>query len=136
MKYYKAIIILLLVYAALMPARGAFAENDANASEQVLAAGNPDQTFERGVKTSMNGVHVVSLYGSWYEMGRHYGALMRAELAEVHLFVEGIIEYSYGNAEEARSIISIQAAQTPYRISQFLKGASETSGLTIQQLNA
>lgn len=84
----------------------------------------------------MNGLHVVSLYGSWYEMGRQYGALMRDELAEVHLFVESIIEYSFGNAEKAKSIISVQTAQTPYRISEFFRGASETCGLTVEQLQA
>lgn len=102
--------------------------------EQVLAAGNPDQVFEQGNKTSMNGLSVVNLHGSWYEMGRQYGALMRDELNEVHLFVESIIEYSYGNAEKAESIISVQTAQTPYRVSEFLRGASETSGLTVRQL--
>ncbi len=78
----------------------------------------------------MNGVHVVSLYGSWYEMGRQYGALMRDELDEVYFFVETIIEYSIGNAATAESIIYVQTAQTPYRIGEFLRGASETSGPT------
>lgn len=69
-------------------------------------------------------------------MGRQYSALMKDELAEVYLFVEAIIEYSIGNAETAESIIAVQTAQTPYRISEFMRGASETSGLTVHQLQA
>ncbi len=50
--------------------------------------------------------------------------------------MEIIIEYSFGNAEKAESIIAVQTAQTPYRISEFFRGAAETSGLTMRQLQA
>lgn len=136
MKHCRIIIVFLLIFAMIPPNGGSSAEEAVIVPDQVLAAGNPDRIFEQGAKKSMNGVHVVSLRGSWHEMGRQYGALMKDELAEVHLFVEGVIEYSYGNAEKAEHIISVQTAQTPYRISEFLRGASETSGLTVQQLQA
>ena len=126
-----------MLVCAMIPLPGMVsAEEGAAVPGQVLAAGSPDQVFEQGSKASMNGVHVVSLYGSWYEMGRQYGALMRDELDEVYFFVETIIEYSIGNAATAESIIAVQTAQTPYRIGEFLRGASETSGLTVQQLQA
>ena len=99
-------------------------------------AGNPDLVYEQGSKTSLNGISVVSLYGTWYEMGRQYGFLMKDELSELYLFVETIIEYSLGNAKKTESIVSVQTAQTPYRISEFMRGASETSGLTVEQLQA
>ncbi|MBQ9325028.1 MAG: hypothetical protein IJ246_04585 [Clostridia bacterium] len=41
--------------------------------------------------------------------------------------MEGIIEYSYGNAEKAEGILSVQTVQTPYRIGEFRREASETS---------
>lgn len=136
MKHYRTVIIFLLICAILPLAGGSSAGEALIAPDQVLASGNPDHVFEQGAKTSMNGVHVVSLHGSWYEMGRQYGALMRDELAEIYLFVESIIEYGYGNAEIAENIISAQIAQTPYRIGEFMRGAAETSGLTVQQLQA
>ena len=97
---------------------------------------NADQVFEQGCKAKVNGVSVVSLRGTWREMGRQYGMLMKDELAEVYYFVKTIVEYSIGNAEKAESIIAVQTAQTPYRIAAFFEGAVETSGLTVEQLQA
>ncbi len=92
------------------------------------------ETFEKGVKVRKNQISVVSLYGSWYEMGRQYGNLMKAELEEVHLFLKTIIENNVGNATMAENIVAVQVRQTPYRILEFMRGAAETSGLTMQQL--
>ncbi len=90
MKTMKRILLLLLV-CVLMPLYGiGSAENGAAEPGQVLAAGNPDQVFEEGERTGMNGIQVVSLHGTWYEMGRPYGALLQKELAEVYSFVEAI----------------------------------------------
>ena len=136
MRHCRVTIIFLIICVMIALGIMSSAEEGVMLPEQVLAAGNPDQVFEQGAKVSMNGLSVVSLHGSWYKMGRQYGALMRDELNEVYLFVESIIEYSFGNAEKVESIISVQTAQTPYRISEFLRGASETSGLTVQQLQA
>lgn len=105
-----------------------------DAAEENEGSRAGSQSFEQGSKEKINDVSVVNLRGSWYEMGRQYGALMKDELGEVHYFVETIIEHSIGNAEKADSIVAVQTAQTPYRISEFMKGASETSGLTVEQL--
>ena len=104
--------------------------------EEAVTAADADITFEQGSKAVRGGISVVSLRGTWYEMGRQYGALMRNELTEVYDFVETIIEYSIGNAQKAESIIAVQTAQTPYRICRFFEGAAETSGLTVEQLQA
>ena len=119
----------------LLPAAG-FSEGTSPETPEVLTAQTPGESFEEGFKVSMNGVSAVSLYGTWHEMGRQYGALMKKELNEVFYFVNTIIEYSVGNAEKAQSIIAVQTAQTPYRIAEFLRGAAETSGLSVEQLQA
>ena len=124
---------LLVFFVALMPWSG-LAENEA--TEGIPSAESPARSFEAGTKASMNGVSVVDLHGTWHEMGRQYGALLKDELAEVYLFVETIIQYSVGNAAKAESIIAAQTAQTPYRIGEFMRGAAETSGLTVEQLQA
>jgi hypothetical protein len=104
--------------------------------ERILTVQDADRVFEGGVRAEMNGITVVSLHGTWREMGRQYGMLMKKELDEVYYFVETIIEYSVGNADKAASIIETQTKQTPYRINEFITGASETSGLTVWQLQA
>ncbi|MBQ4434949.1 MAG: hypothetical protein II879_02545 [Clostridia bacterium] len=71
----------------------AFAGED-SAPMPVLTAKTAGEFFEQGSKVRANEVCVVNLSGTWYEMGRQYGALMKAELAEVYDFVETIIEYS------------------------------------------
>ena len=105
-------------------------------SGKILTVADADRTFENGLRADVNGIAVVSLYGTWREMGRQYGMLMKDRLDEVFFFVNTIIEYSVGNAEKARSIVAVQTAQTPYRIREFFEGAAETSGLTTEQLQA
>ena len=124
---------LLVLLAVVMPWNG-LAESEGAGG--IPSAEYPAQSFEAGTKTSMNGISVVDLHGTWHEMGRQYGALLKDELAEVHLFVETIVKYSVGNAQKAGSIVEVQTAQTPYRISEFMRGAAETSGLTVEQLQA
>lgn len=106
------------------------------AEETALTVEDADQAFEQGIRAERNGITVVSLSGTWREMGRQYGVLMKDKLEEVHTFVETIIEYSIGNAEKAESIVQTQMLQTPYRISEFFEGAAETSGLTVEELQA
>lgn len=112
------------------------AESVRESAGKILTVADADRTFENGLRAEMNGITVVSLYGTWREMGRQYGMLMKDRLEEVYLLVKTIIEYSIGNASEAESIISVQTAQAPYRISAFFEGAAETSGLTVEQLQA
>lgn len=126
------IMALLIVFSACM----AVASSAPETGEKILTVQDADQSFEKGVRAERDGVTVVSLYGTWREMGRQYGMLMQDRLAEVYGFVETIIDYGVGNAEKASSIIAKQTRQTPYRISQFFEGAAETSGLTVEQLQA
>ena len=123
---------LLIVFSACT----AIASSAPEAGKKILTVQDADQSFENGVRAERNGITVVSLYGTWREMGRQYGMLMKDRLDEVYFFVETIMEYSVGNAEKAESIIAKQTRQTPYRISQFFEGAAETSGLTVEQLQA
>ena len=133
-KAWNRFVCILLVFLCAMMPWGGLAESEAAGG--ILSAESPCLSFEMGTKAGMNGISVVDLHGTWYEMGRQYGALMKDELAEVYLFVETIIQYSVGNAAKAESIIAAQTAQTPYRISEFMRGAAETSGLTVEQLQA
>ncbi len=136
MKKTCAVLMALLLCAAMI--FGCFAEEAKTAGseggEQILTLADADQTFEKGVKARRNNISIVSLYGTWYEMGRQYGSLMKSELEEVHLFLQTIIENNIGNALSAGSIVETQTRQTPYTIQEFMRGASETSGLTVEQM--
>ncbi len=125
-----AVLCLTFVFSAASAA--SVPENGA----KILTVSDADRIFEKGFRADINGITVVSLYGTWREMGRQYGMLMKDRLDEVYFFVNTIIEYSVGNAQKARSIVAAQTAQTPYRISEFFEGAAETSGLTVEQLQA
>ena len=127
-------IILIALTLALTFVSGACAEQEQKTDFGPITIESVEQVFEQGCRASMNGISVVSLHGTWREMGRQYGMLMKEELEEVYFFVETIVEYSVGNAQKAESIVALQTAQTPYRINAFFEGAAETSGLTVKQL--
>jgi hypothetical protein len=92
------------------------------------------QVFEKGVRASKNKISVVNLQGTWYEMGRQYGMLMKSELEEVYTFVQALMENNERNDKNVKKIVQVETKQTPYRILEFMRGASETSGLTIEQM--
>ena len=104
------------------------------AEETPLSRSDAAETFEQGRKAVRGDIKVVDLHGTWREMGRQYGALMKSELIDLCEFLDIIIDYSIGNTAKADSIVKTQTKQTPYRIAQFFEGAAETSGLTVEQL--
>ena len=126
----------MTIMALILMCGTAAASSTPENGEKILTVQDADRAFEGGIRAEMDGIAVVSLYGTWREMGRQYGMLMKKELDEVYYFVETIIEYSVGNADKAAGIIETQTKQMPYSISEFLAGASETSGLTVWQLQA
>ncbi len=103
-------------------------------TQETITIADADQEFEQGRKAVRGDIKIVDLRGTWRQMGRQYGYLMKEELEEVLTFLDIITESKEGNTEIAQSIIEQQAAQTPYRICEFFEGASETSGLTVEEL--
>lgn len=95
-------------------------------------AGNDDRS--KASVTDVNGIDVVSLYGTWEEMGEQYGELAGRHLRHVDEFISGIID---GNGPKRDSIIAVSNklySRYPYRFRQFFKGMEKTSGLTMEQL--
>ncbi len=103
-------------------------------SNEEIAFSDKGEEFENGKKVEIGDIKVVNLKGTWREMGRQYGHLMKKELEDLDTFLDLIIEANEGNASTARAIVDQQIAQTPYRINQFFEGASETSGFTVDEL--
>ena len=48
--------------------------------------------FENGKKIEIGDIKVVNLKGTWREMGRQYGHLMKKELEDLDTFLDLIIE--------------------------------------------
>ena len=105
-----------------------------NPEDSPITLADAEEIFEEGRKAQRGSIKVVDLSGSWFEMGRQYGALMKKELDEVLFVIDAVIEYNEGNASKAKQIVETQTLQTPWRISQFYEGAAETSGFTVEQL--
>ena len=89
----------------------------------------------KATKFKVGPVSVVDLHGTWYEMGRQFGDLMKDELHDIYDFLQTIIAANQGNSDKTDSIVEQQKTQTPYRICEFMKGAAETSGLTYDQIH-
>ena len=135
----KALSLLVSLLFVVMMAGTAYASSEPENEEPVLTVEDADQTFEQGSKASLNNISVVNLHGTWREMGRQYGMLMKDELHEVYDFVEDMITSNSENAKRTESIIALDKAQYTNSMCEFMEGVSETSGLTIdqvQQLNA
>ena len=132
----KTLILLVSLLCVMMAGCVVNASPEPEKKEPVLTAADADQTFEQGSKASMNNISVVSLHGTWGEMGRQYGKLMKDELHEVHDFVENMIASSSENTERSKSIIALDQAQYTNSMREFMEGASETSGLTMDQIQA
>ena len=105
-----------------------------NPEDSPITLADADEIFEEGRKAQRGSIKVVDLSGTWFEMGRQYGALMKKELDEVLFVIDTVIENNEGNASKAEHIVETQTSQTPWRISQFFEGAAETSGFTVEQL--
>ena len=92
-----------------------------------------DRYFESGRKFYQGSVPVAVLQGTWYQMGRQYGALMRKELEKVYAFAcahqEGFANLGrLGVPGDPSSMTGL------HRYDELFRGMSETSSLSMEQL--
>lgn len=90
-----------------------------------------DLDFENGRKFYCGEVCVVDLKGSFFQMGRQYGALMRKELEKVYRFASANKSgYKYRNTlgGSGTSVCGFR------KYDEFFRGMSETSFLSVDQL--
>ena len=87
--------------------------------------------FEKGRKFYQGPLSIVDLKGSFFEMGRQYGALMQKELKRVYRF-------ACANQEGFRYRNVLGGSDTTVcglrKYDEFFRGMSETSGLNMEQL--
>lgn len=84
--------------------------------------------------TDLGGIKLVSLYGSWEEMGRQYGKLVGENMQHILGFIQGEIGGDSTKLKNIEELATKLAGNYPYTLREFFKGASTTSGLTYEDL--
>ncbi len=128
----KLIALLLVLFslsapaAALsMPQLSIFFQPTAAGTDLPLVA-----TFEGGQRFQAGAYPVIVLTGTYRQMGRQYGALMKTELNDEYTFIlENRSKAGYSQ-DELRAIGRDIPAFYPQRVKEIFLGMSETSGLT------
>jgi hypothetical protein len=91
-------------------------------------------SFEGGQRFQAGDYPVIVLTGSYREMGRQYGALMKPELNEEYAFIVDNLEKNGYSREEARAVMRNITAYYPQRVKEIFTGMSETSGLSYEDV--
>jgi hypothetical protein len=87
-------------------------------------------SFEGGQRYQAGDYPVIVLTGSFRQMGRQYGGLMKSELSEEYTFILDTLTRRGYKQEEIRQIGRDIPAYYPQRVKEVFFGMSETSGLT------
>jgi len=87
-------------------------------------------TFEGGQRYQAGNYPVIVLSGSYREMGRQYGGLMKTELNDEYTFLMDTLVSRGYTKEEIRQDGRAVTAYYPQRVREIFTGMSETSGLT------
>ncbi|MCR5106792.1 MAG: C45 family peptidase [Lachnospiraceae bacterium] len=141
-RYTVPVISFLIMFMGCLPLTGSMtgspvvvlaAENE-DTCNKCITVSDESLSFEDGQKVAKGDIKIVNLRGTWREMGRQYGNLMKEELEDVKAFLDTIIEANKGNTANTKEIVDQQVAQTPHRIKEFFEGAAETSGMTVRDL--
>lgn len=82
----------------------------------------------------VEGIHVVSLYGSWHEMGRQYGSLAKNYMTDVLEYVDSRLAGDAARIADAREIADNLYAHNPEYLLDFFAGMAETSGISMDRL--
>jgi len=87
-------------------------------------------SFEGGHRLQVGDYPVIVLSGTYRQMGRQYGALMKAELNEEYRFISSAyVKRGYSN-EQLRADGREASVLYPKRLKEVFSGMAETSGLT------
>lgn len=99
-------------------------------SQPAVTGVEPVSTFEGGQRFSAGEYPVIVLSGSYRQMGRQYGGLMKTELNEEYAFLLTALSERRYTQEQVRAIGRDATVFFPQRLREVFLGMSETSGLT------
>ncbi len=99
---------------------------------------NPEMTFvssfEGGDRYLAGNYTVILLEGSYREMGRQYGGLMKTELLAEYAMLTGALEDRGYTFDYLRSYAAAGTQSQPERMKEITRGMAETTGLTEEDL--
>lgn len=90
--------------------------------------------MEKASLHDVDGVHVISLYGSWHEMGRQYGSLAECYMEDVLEYVDSRLGGDAARIAGAREIAENLYVHNPEYLLDFFAGVAETSGIGMERL--
>ena len=91
-------------------------------------------TFENGTRYQAGAYPVVVLSGTYREMGRQYGALMKDDLTANYAFVYASFTDRGYNVSQMNEFARTGTDLQPKRMKEIREGMAETSGLTVEEL--
>ena len=94
----------------------------------------PVATFEGGQRFAAGDYPVIVLSGSYRQMGRQYGGLMKTELNEEYAFLLDTLAKRGYTQQQVREAGRDTTALYPQRLKEVFLGMSETSGLTLDDI--
>ncbi len=135
-----AILCVALLSMFLQPVFAVNNGNDAlkvaqNASP-VLDTKSPVATFEGGLRYKAGTYDVIVLNGSYREMGRQYGALMKDELQSAYKIIANHTGKQGYTVQQLREMGHESCAYQPERMRAIYAGMADTSGLTKEDAQA
>lgn len=91
-------------------------------------------TFEKGKLYRSGKINILDLHGSYHQMGRQYGYLLRAELKNFHK--NAVVDYFQKHKGLSADLMKKTAmslyASYPQRFKDIIGGMAETSGLSLE----
>lgn len=130
----KALLVTLLLCMLTLPAAVLSSEQDQSAAGTLVVELPLVATFENGQRYQAGIYPVIVLSGSYREMGRQYGGLMKTELNEEYSFLIDTLTNQGITMEEILTEAGKVPAYYPERIKQIFAGMAETSGLTYDDI--
>ena len=129
----KALLVALLLCLLAIPAAVFSSEQEQSPT------GTPTDlpliaTFEDGQRYEAGLYPVIVLTGSYREMGRQYGGLMKTELTEEYAYLMNTITSQGMTKEEIMKDARMVPAYYPERVKEIFTGMAETSGLTYDDI--
>ena len=101
-----------------------------------MTGGQIVESFEKGTKRREGIINIIDLHGTWREMGRQYGSLMASEMKHIYeiAIVKKLVN-EYGlDIENMKVRAGKFYANYPFRFKEILRGMSETSGMSLEQI--
>lgn len=130
----KGLLVTLLLCMLVIPAAVLALEQDQSATGTSVTELPLIATFEGGHRYQAGIYPVIVLTGSYREMGRQYGGLMKTELNEEYSFLIDSLTNQGITMEEILTEAGKVPAYYPERIKQIFTGMAETSGRTYEDI--